>query len=374
MLALAGGVRAAEVTIIRPGDTVLDRAARLAELEATGTEFRTAVCGVQVERWRTHEPITRVISPEEYGIDTRAEPFAHTVMRAAAAAFGTDDAKARRALIRLLRRWAKGRALTVFDRAQESNFYTVERTLLPVIVAWSLVRDHPDVPAEDGALISTWIDQLIAERVRPNQKPLVDPMTVNNHTYLSASVDMAWGALRGDPLAFRRGIEAYRLAIAQMRDDGSLPRETERGARALWYQRHAIASLVAIAEMAAVQGLDLYGYQVGGRDLHRAVAFLVAAVEDQTIVWPYAEADVNPGPSTNWMAQDLGFMRRRGHGRHYMGWAEAYLRRFPDRPEARELARLLLRWDPAPRPMVDDYSGGDTTCFYARADGLLPVE
>lgn len=374
MLALAGSLRADEIALIRPGDTVFVRADRLAELEAAGPEFRAAVCGAEVAKWRTHEPITRVISPEEYGIDTRAEPFAHTVMRAAAAAFGTDDAKARHALIRLLRRWAKGRALTVFDRAQESNFYTVERTLLPVIVAWSLVRDHPDVPAEDGGLISTWIDRLIVERIRPNQKPLADPLAVNNHTYLSASVDMAWGALRGDPSAFRRGIELYRLAIAQMRDDGSLPRETERGARALWYQRHAIASLVAIAEMAAVQGLDLYGYQFEGRDLHRAVAFLLAAVEDQTIVWPYAQADVNPGPSTNWMAQDLGFMRRRGHGRHYMGWAEAYMRRFPHRPEALELARLLLKWDPTPRPMVDDYSGGDTTCFYALPDGPLPLK
>ena len=36
-----------------------------------------------------------------------------------------------------------------------------------------------------------------------------------------------------------------------MRPDGSLPLETRRGARALWYQRHAIASLVVIAEIAA---------------------------------------------------------------------------------------------------------------------------
>lgn len=351
---------------------MLIRAERLAELEAAGAEFRAMACGVTVEEWRTHTPITRVISPEEYGIDTRAEPFAHTVMRAAAAAFGADDGKARRALIRLLRRWAKGRAMTVFDRASESNFYTVERTLLPVIVAWSLVRDHPDVAAEDAALIAAWLNRLIVERVRPRQKLLVDPMLVNNHTYLSAAVDMAWGAMVGEPVAFRKGLEAYRLAIAQMRGDGSLPRETERGARALWYQRHAIASLITIAEMAAVQGIDLYGYKVDGRDIHRAVAFLLAAVEDPTLVWPYAEADVNPGPSRNWMVQDTGFMRRRGHGRHYMAWAEAYMRRFPDRPETQKLARLLRFWDPAPRPMVDDYSGGDTTCFYAKADGPLP--
>ena len=67
---------------------------------------------------------------------------------------------------------------------------------------------------------------------------------LNNHRYLSDSVDMAWGALRGDDALFRQGIASFLLALAQMRADGSLPLETARGARALWYQRHAIASLV----------------------------------------------------------------------------------------------------------------------------------
>jgi poly(beta-D-mannuronate) lyase len=361
------------VTIRHPGELVIVRAERLAELAAQPAAFREAVCGATVRKWRSHDPLTRVISPDEYGIDTRAEPFAHTVMRAAAAAFGNADAKARKALVDLLDRWAKGKALTKFDRAAESNFYAVERTLLPVLVAWSLVRDDPEVPETDAQRIHGWLERLMEVRVRPNRPPPSNPLDVYNHSYLTASVEMAWAAMVGDAAMFRKGVEIYQLAIAQMREDGSLPRETERGARALWYQRHAIASLVAIAEMAAVQGYDLYGYQVGGRDLHKAIAFLLAALEDQRLVWPYAEANVSPGPSRNWMAQDLGFTWRRGHGRHYMAWAEPYMRRFPDRPEARELARLLPERDPDFRPMVDEYSGGDTTCFYARPDGLVPI-
>ena len=121
-----------------------------------------------------------------------------------------------------------------------------------------------------------------------------------------------------------------------------------------------------MAEMAAVQGYDLYGYAADGHDIHSAIRFLLAAIADQKLVWPYAEANVNPGPYENWMVQDMGFLVRRGHGRHYMAWAEPYMRRFPDRPEAKALARLLPERDPSWRPMVDEYSGGDTTCFFAR--------
>ena len=150
-----------------------------------------------------------------------------------------------------------------------------------------------------------------------------------------------------------------------MRPDGSLPLETRRGARALWYQRHAIASLVVIAEIAALQGVDLYGYRVDGRDLHLGLRFLLDGIDDPSRVWPYAAANDKPGPQPDYRHQDLGFLEPRGHGRHYMAWAEIYLARFPLRPESRRLTTLLTK--PGFRPMLDDYSGGDTTCMFAPA-------
>ena len=49
-----------------------------------------------------------------------------------------------------------------------------------------------------------------------------------------------------------------------------------------------------------------------------------------------------------------------------MAWVEIYAARFPDRPESKRLLALLARTDPDFRPMIDDYSGGATTCFFAR--------
>jgi poly(beta-D-mannuronate) lyase len=356
------------VKINRPREVLFVRERRLAELAAAPKEIQQQLCGAKVRRWRTHDPLTRVISPDDYGADGRSEPFAHTVMRSAAAAWGTQDAKARKALVDLLDRWAKGQGLTQFDRDEESNYYAVERTLLPVLIGWSLVRDLRGVPEKDSRRIEKWLERVMKKRLRPG-----DPLNrenPNNHIYLSASVEMAWAVMVGDDDRFRKAVTVYPRAMAQMREDGSFPRETERGSRALWYQRHAISSLVAMAEIAAVQGYDLYKVNTEGRDLHLAVRFLLDAIQNPKLVWKYAEANVNPGPSRNWMVQDMGFLRRRGHGRHYMAWAEAYMRRFPDRPEAIELARVLRERDPNFRPMVDEYSGGDTTCFFARPEQL----
>jgi poly(beta-D-mannuronate) lyase len=189
---------------------------------------------------------------------------------------------------------------------------------------------------------------------------------------------MAWGALAGDDAYFREGLVAFDMALADMRADGSLPLETRRGSRALWYQRHAIASLVAIAEMGAVQGRNLYARERDGRSLHTAVRFLLDAIDDAGLVRRYADrGDKDPaaGAEEEPDGQDLGFLVRRGHGRHYMAWAEVYVARFPGRDESRRLLRLLRDSEPDFRPMLDDYSGGSMSCLFAtpeRSDATAP--
>ena len=63
--------------------------------------------------------------------------------------------------------------------------------------------------------------------------------------------------------------------------------------------------------------------------------------------------------------QDLSFLQRRGHHRNYMAWAEIYAARFPERAESARLLGLAREADPDFRPMIDDYSGGNTTCLFA---------
>jgi len=354
--------------VMRPGEVLIERGGRAAFLAGLDPALRERWCKARVGRWRAHEPVMALRTPDSGGsTDVRSEPFAWTVMNAAAAAFGLDETAARTALIDNLRRWADSGALSELGDHHDSTYYSLERTLLPTIVAFSLVRPHPDLAPSERRLIERWLNRLV--RLRGVERPEHSYGSVadrNNHRLLRNSVDMAWGAHRGDDGLFRKGIEAFALALGQMRADGSLPLETARGWKALWYQRHAVASLVVIAEMAAVQGYDLYAIEVDGRSLHRAVEFLAAAVEEPELVWPYAAENRNPGRFGNYRVQDLTFMRRRGHGRHYMAWLEAYRARFPERPAAERLWRLLHEFDARPRPLIDDYSGGNATCLFAR--------
>ena len=102
-------------------------------------------------------------------------------------------------------------------------------------------------------------------------------------------------------------------AAALERGEGALE---ARGARALYYQRHAISSLVAIAEMAAAQGYDLYALESEDHgSLRRAIEFLLDGIAHPELVLPYAQENENPGPFRNYLVQDLSFMVRRGHGR-----------------------------------------------------------
>jgi poly(beta-D-mannuronate) lyase len=353
--------------VTRPDALLFDRASRAQILAAMPQSERERLCGADRQRWPQHGVVRNVYNGTQPG-----ENVVLTLMTAAAAAFGTDDVAARAAVVDNLARWARGDALGKFKRDPAATmYYNLDRTLLPVIVAFSLVQDHPAMPAGDRRAIEEWLDRLVWRRGAGRERDPALTSSQNNHRYLSDSVTMAWGILRGDDDGFRAGIERYLAALEQMRPDGSLPLETARGASALSYQRHAIASLVAIAEMAAAQGYDLYAAEgEDGQSIHRAIAFLLDAIDDPAMVWPYAMANENPGTWRNYKVQDLGFMSLRGHGRHYMAWTEAYIARFPDSELARRLQRTLDTFDSAGQPLIDDYSGGNMSCFFALPDAV----
>lgn len=319
---------------------------------------RRRLCGPLAAEWRTHRAKTRLKAPEADGTDQRAEPYLWTVMNAAASAYGLNAPRARSALIGNLRRWAKGGALSKLARRNDNTYYTLDRALLPLIVAFALTHDHPAMSAQERDVVHAWLADLVRLRgaARDAEAPgSLGPITTrNNHHYLRRSVDIAWAAFTGDAARFALGLEAYRQALAAMRPDGGLPLEIARDGQALYYQRHALSSLVTIAEIAALQGVDLYALSVEGRTLHDGVAFLARALDD---------ADL--GRSAGLGVQDTSFLHRRGHARHYMAWLEIYAARFPERPATRRLQREVAARAADWRPMIDEYAGGNTSCFFA---------
>lgn len=346
----------------RPGLVLVDPPARRAELRAAGPAA-LSLCAAEDLRLRTW-PAPGPLEPRDgNATDTRLNPMAWLLMRAAGVVLAEDEPEARATLVKALDRWARAGALEAPASADANTRFAINRFLLPAAVAWAVVRDAPEASPALRRRVEAWLGRLAAAaRARLEGQRPEEPTATNNHAYLAASAVMAVGALSGDDAAFGIGLSTYRRALSQMRPDGSLPAETARGARALWYQRQAIASLVTIAELAALQGYDLWGLEVEGRSLHRAIGFLLDAIDDPARVLPYAAENRSPGPSADWRRQDLSFLERRGHGRHYMAWVEAYRARFPARPETVRLEALLFRGGD-PRPLVDEFAGGNLSCL-----------
>ena len=258
-----------------------------------------------------------------------------------------------------------------------TRIYPVRKALATLVPSWAILRTGLASSDRRRQDIDTWLDRRVrqvdrntrtsglAKPCRTNPGfPDVGDSDCNNHRYLRDAVVMMQAAAIGDERAFARGLARFRTALEQMRPDGSLPYETMRGARALWYQSHAIASLTLIARTAATQGQDLFSMRLRGRSLDLAVRFLSRAMADQVLVWPYADRDLKSRSLRSARDQDLSFLTRRG-SQHPLAWTEAWWSHSADVDQA--IDRLMpARRRMADRPLFDLLVGGNATCLWAR--------
>jgi poly(beta-D-mannuronate) lyase len=358
--AAANPIDVAAWRIKHPGIVLIDPAARAAELMRLDEGERRRLCpppAVEVDP----APVISLVGPATAsGADPAAQPFTLAVMAGAAAGLAGDRAAAAGA-IALLARWARADALSDLveagpERTNANTLYSLKRALLGVMPAWALLAEAA-TPAQRLDIVE-WLSRRVAAADAPTGPAATRasesaPSNRNNQRLMREAMVMAFGALVGDDAQFRRGAQFYLQTLRDMRPDGSLPLETARGARALWYQRHAVASLVYMAELARAQGYDLYGADVEGRKLARAVDFLLGEIAEPRRLSAYAAE-----------RQDLGFLDTRPSGRNVMAWLEPWHRRVGG--GALATTGDLVTTTLAQRPLIDDLSGGNLTCLFAK--------
>lgn len=365
----------------RPGVVLVDRDARRRDLAAMGQQA-THFCRLDDPSPLADpdaDPVPSLEGRLGYGGNNQlVAPFDWSLIVYGTRAFSDGNAGAHATFMDIVTDWARANALTeVEDDVAGSNtavLFNLRRTLALLIPTWAKIRNDARTTVEERETVDIWIGKLVdladvntgssATRATRRFDCTENPETsnCNNHRYLRDEVNMMWGALVGDHERFRKGVERFTVALRQMRPDGSLPLETARGARALWLQNQAIGMLVTMAEIAALQGHDLYNLEIEGRSLHRAIAFLIEGIRRPQAVFPYAEANRSPAPGTDWREQDLRFTELRARW-HEMAWIEAYLARFPEHPNAERLREELpgLFLD---RPLISRVAGGMTSCLH----------
>ena len=302
------------------------------------------------------EPIAGFSSTEAYGSDKRAHPFVWKVMILSGRVM-TNDATSATELIALLDTWASARALEKTEVSHDA-YYALKRTMLPTIVAYNIVQDKMEV--EQKKRVKAWLNRL----VRRTDKKFNGVVDRNNHRYLADSVLMVWGNIISDNALYNKGKSRFMTALKDARADGTLPLETRRGARANWYMRHAATSLTVMAEAARMRGDNLYAANVNGNTLDTINAAMMNGINAPASILSYASENYIPGPSDDYIAQDDGILNNRGNGRHYLAYLEAYVKYSRDEFTRARAIALLNRHAANERPLIDEYLGGNGTCFY----------
>jgi poly(beta-D-mannuronate) lyase len=310
-------------------------------------------------------PILAVHGISRRATDRSVEPFTLALMQAAALWRGRGETGAARAAVVEMARWAHDDAL---DGDDETSARTARagavrrRALAGFLGAWLDLRTSPAGRGEAG-LIEPWLARLVARE----EVARLDDAHPEADDLLPAVIDAQWALVSGRADLARRAHAAGRATLAEMRPDGSLPRDMARGLRALAGQRRSVAALVYLGELLAEAdpsgALDLWASRADGADLHRAVAFLADAIERPGVLAFHVDA-----PAVRY--QDRGFLKVRGNGRHDLAWVELYRARFPDRPEIAALTRHLPRPGDPGWPLVDELAGGNTTCRVHQARRL----
>jgi poly(beta-D-mannuronate) lyase len=342
---------------------LFDVAARKAELQkpefATIRAYCMAETGVSQPDEKMPEPVKGLKETEGYGTDRSLSEFAWYMMIHGGRAMA-GDAKSEGLVKEALITWADANALHDTEEVHDA-YYALKRGLLPIIVNYTIVRES--FSPEDQKKIENWLDPL----VRMIDKKFDGDVDMNNHRYLADSVLTLWGDIIGDSGLYDKGRERFEIALEQMRPDGSLPLETRRGARALWYVRQSITNLSVIAEIYARNGDDLYGLTRDGKSLSLLTNYFITGARAPSSLVEYTSENYIPGPSDDFLNQDMAVLHQRGGKRHYMSFAHLYLKHFPETEiSAARLKALMDETGFKELPLIDDYIGGNATCFWGK--------
>ncbi len=200
--------------------------------------------------------------------------------------------------------WANDGAMLGTMNSKQAEYERKWRTA-GIAIAYLKLKSRAK-PAQ-RAIIEPWLDRL-ATRVEASEAGVRNP---NNHHYWVGLVATAVGFATDKAGHVAYGRKAFRDGMGAIREDGTLPRELERGQMALHYHNYALAPLVLAAEIAAQHGEDWYGGP--GSPIHRLAAFTLAGLNEPQRVEALTgiEAKVPTG--------------------NILGWIPFYARRFPDR-------------------------------------------
>ena len=326
-------------TLPLPGKVSVDAVSRRAEIDGKNICAATDID-------LTVTVLADVSAPEDYGLDERFNTVADQFKRLSERCLAGSQVSCRTIQISSVK-WARESKLDKPRSTDGGKWYdtlTINMRLLsPMLAALGVAEEFSPMPEGERRVLIPWVTK-IADNFEHGMRNegsyeggragTTARRAAHNHAVQSSNAQMSLGAFIGDSERFNVGINQWFITLESMRGDGSLPIETRRGARALFYHGRTITALSALAEKAKVQGIDLWDTApTETKTIHLAVKFFIDAIENPDLVLRYASTNKSPGPSKDFKRQDIGTGST-------FGWIAPYMARFPDHPNT---TRMLNR-------------------------------
>ena len=365
-----------------PGRVAVDALLRRTEVEGKN------ICAV-ADIDQTVSVLADVSAPEDYGLDDRFNKVSDQFKRLSEACLAGSQVSCRTIQISSLK-WATESKLNrprASDGGKWNDTLTINMRLLsPMLAALGVAEEFLPMPEDERKVLMPWLTKITENfehgmrnegSYEGGREGTTSRRAAHNHAVQSSNAQMSLGGFVGDTELFNTGISQWFITLESMRGDGSLPIETRRGARALFYQGRTITGLSSLAEKAEAQGVDLWNTAPSEtKTIHLAVKFLIDAIENPDLVLGYASTNKSPGPSKNYKRQDVD-------GGSTFGWIAPYMARFPDHPNTK---RMLNRVKYAENEIQNyltisldrqvqfngtgsgDWNFVNGRCFYAKVD------
>ena len=165
----------------------------------------------------------------------------------------TGDENYAKAAARLIDAWATT-VKSMSDKDDSTLSFSYHFPAL--IFAADLIKAYPDWPPENQKAFKTFVRQKALQMNTMSRK--------NNWGNWGLVLVMASASYLGDKPLFEKGVARWKEFIeTQIADDGHLPHEVNRseGQRGIWYSHFSLMPQTIAAEIARVNGVDLFDYE-----------------------------------------------------------------------------------------------------------------
>jgi len=130
--------------------------------------------------------------------------------------------------------------------------------------------------SKERQVLGPWLNNLIKNVANSKWKDRQD-----NKAYQTSYITLIWGLMVNDLNAVQNSINVVKLAVHDMRPDGSFPIDTQRGGMGINYNSKSYGYLLMMASILKDKtGEDLFSYDADGRSLHNGADFVIKSIKE----------------------------------------------------------------------------------------------